>query len=645
MGGTQRRRWLPVGAEPLPEGGVHFRVWAPRRRRVQVALEGEREGGPRPLELDPEGNGYFSGELPVAGPGTPYRYRLDLEEQLYPDPASRFQPDGPHGPSQVVDPSQFQWSDGGWPGVSLRGQVIYELHVGTFTPEGSWEAASRELPELAALGVTVVEVMPVAEFPGRFGWGYDGVDLYAPTRLYGSPDDFRRFVDRAHAVGLGVILDVVCNHLGPDGNYLPQFSQYYFTDRHSNEWGEALNFDGPNSGPVREFFVANAGYWIEEFHLDGLRLDATQTIHDQSPEHILAAITRRARQAAAGRSIVLVAENEPQQVKLVQPPEQGGYGLDGLWDDDFHHSAMVAVAGRNEAYYMDYLGTPQELISAIKYGFLYQGQRYRWQRKRRGSPTFGLDPATFVLYTQNHDQIANSAAGLRIDRLTSPGRHRAITALMLLAPGTPMLFQGQEFSSSSPFAFFADHRPELAGLVRRGRTEFVAQFPSVADPEILARVCDPADPATFQRCKLDLSERESHAEAYALHRDLLRLRKEDPVFRLQQTGRVQGAVLGPEAFLIRFFGEGGDDRLLLVNLGRDLAFSPLPEPLLAPPEGSDWELLWSSEPPRYGGLGTPPVENEDGWHVPSHAALVLRSSAIGDQRSAWGVERWRVHDA
>ena len=645
MGGTQRRRWLPVGAEPLPEGGVHFRVWAPRRRRVQVVLEGKREGGPRPLELDPEGNGYFSGELPVAGPGTPYRYRLDLEEQLYPDPASRFQPDGPHGPSQVVDPSQFQWGDGGWPGVSLRGQVIYELHVGTFTPEGSWEAASRELPELAALGVTVVEVMPVAEFPGRFGWGYDGVDLYAPTRLYGSPDDFRRFVDRAHAVGLGVILDVVCNHLGPDGNYLPQFSQYYFTDRHSNEWGEALNFDGPNSGPVREFFVANAGYWIEEFHLDGLRLDATQTIHDQSPEHILAAITRRARQAAAGRSIVLVAENEPQQVKLVQPPEQGGYGLDGLWDDDFHHSAMVAVAGRNEAYYMDYLGTPQELISAIKYGFLYQGQRYRWQRKRRGSPTFGLDPATFVLYTQNHDQIANSAAGLRIDRLTSPGRHRAITALMLLAPGTPMLFQGQEFSSSSPFAFFADHRPELAGLVRRGRTEFVAQFPSVADPEILARVCDPADPATFQRCKLDLSERESHAEAYALHRDLLRLRKEDPVFRLQQTGRVQGAVLGPEAFLIRFFGEGGDDRLLLVNLGRDLAFSPLPEPLLAPPEGSDWELLWSSESPRYGGLGTPPVENEDGWHVPSHAALVLRSSAIGDQRSAWGVERWRVHDA
>ncbi len=637
MQGTKVRR-LPVGAESQSGGGAHFRVWAPRRKRVQVVLEGI-PGGPRSFDLKPEGNGYFSGEVSEAGTGTLYRYRLDGEDQLYPDPASRFQPEGPHGPSQVVDPARFRWSDEGWSGVGLEGQVIYEMHVGTFTAESTWEAASRELPELAALGVTVVEVMPVAEFPGRFGWGYDGVDLFAPTRLYGEPDDFRRFVDSAHGAGLGVILDVVYNHLGPDGNYLPQFSRDYFTDRYSNEWGEALNFDGPESGPVREFFASNAGYWIEEFHLDGLRLDATQTIHDGSPEHILTAIGRSAHQAARGRSVLLVAENESQEVRLVRPLEGGGCGLDALWNDDFHHSATVALTGRNEAYYMDYLGTPQELVSAVKYGYLYQGQRYRWQKKCRGSPAFGLSPARFVLYTQNHDQIANSAAGLRTHQLTCPGRHRAMTALLLLAPGTPMLFQGQEFSASTPFLYFADQPPELAGLVRRGRAEFVAQFPSVADPEVQARLADPADPESWRRSQLDLSERESHAEAYRLHRDLIRMRREDPVFSRQEAGRLDGAVLGPEAFLLRFFGEDGEDRLLLVNLGRDLPLDPAPEPLLAPPEGREWEVLWSSEDPRYGGLGTPPLWPEGICWIPGHAALVLKPSAISSQQSAQGVEQ------
>lgn len=628
MDGAKVRRRLPVGAEVLPGGGVHFRVWAPRRRKVEVVLEGGPGygGGPLAVELTPEGAGYFSGETREARAGTLYRYRLDDGGDLYPDPASRFQPEGPHGPSQVVDPAGFRWTDQGWRGLPLEGQVIYEMHLGTFTREGTWESACRELPELASTGVTVLEVMPVAEFPGRFGWGYDGVDLFAPTRLYGQPDDFRRFVDRAHAVGLAVILDVVYNHLGPEGNYLPQFSEDYLTNRYTNEWGEAINFDGDNSGPVREFFAANAGYWIEEFHLDGLRIDATQTLYDSSAEHVLAEIARRVREAARGRSTLLVAENEPQQVRLVRPPEQGGYGLDALWNDDFHHSAMVALTGRTEAYYTDYLGTPQELISAVKYGYLYQGQRYRWQRKRRGSPTFGLKPATFVVFLQNHDQIANSAAGLRCHQLTSPGRHRAVTALTLLAPSTPMLFQGQEFSASSPFLYFADHPRELARLVRRGRAEYVAQFPSVADPEIQARLADPADPATFERSKLDLSERERHAEAYALHRDLLKLRREDPVFRTQ--GGVEGAVLGPEVFVLRFFGQEGDDRLLIVNLGRDLELSPMPEPLLAPPEGKGWEILWSSENPRYRGLGTPPIETEEGWRLPGQAALVLRPPAI-----------------
>jgi maltooligosyltrehalose trehalohydrolase len=599
---------------------------------VEVVLEGEpgAEADPsRPaFALAREEDGYFSGRAAGAGTGARYRYRLD-GEGTYPDPWSRFQPAGPHGPSQVVDPAAFPWTDGGWTGVEREGQVVYEMHVGTFTPEGTWEAAARMLPEVAACGVTVLELMPVAEFPGRFGWGYDGVDLFAPTHLYGTPDDFRAFVDRAHASGLGVILDVVYNHLGPDGCYLTRFSRSYFSDRYANEWGDPVNFDGPGSAPVREMFVCNAAYWVDEFHLDGLRLDATQQIFDASPEHVLVEIGRAARRAGHGRSIYLVAENEPQRTRLVRPVEEGGAGLDALWNDDFHHSALVAAAGRNEAYYVDYRGTPQELVSAVKWGYLFQGQRYLWQSQRRGTPTFGLHPAAFVNYLENHDQVANSARGRRLHQLTSPGRHRALTALLLLAPGTPMLFQGQEFSSSRPFLYFADHVPALAAEVWKGRAAFLAQFPSIATPETMAVLPDPGDPETFARCKLDHAERERNRPAYDLHRDLLRLRREDPVFRAPRRGGMDGAVLAPEAFVLRFFGEDGDDRLLVVNLGRDLRGEPTPEPLLGPPEGRRWRLLWSSEDPRYGGGGTPDPDSEcEGWRIPGHAAVVLAPGPI-----------------
>jgi maltooligosyltrehalose trehalohydrolase len=623
---TQRR--LPVGAEVQPGGGGHFRVWAPRRQRVEAVLERGpgpgREGEAVTVPLTAEGNGYFSGLTPLARAGMLYRFRLDSDADLYPDPVSRFQPQGPHGPSQIVDPGRFRWTDRDWPGVSQPGRVIYEMHVGTFTREGTFAAAERELPELAEAGVTVLEVMPVADFPGRFGWGYDGVDLFAPTHLYGEPDAFRRFVDRAHALGLGVILDVVYNHLGPDGNYLPAFAPDYFSTRHVTDWGKAINFDGEDSGPVREFYVANAGYWVDEYHLDGLRLDATQSIFDDSPEHILAAVARRVREAGGGRTTLLVAENEPQHVKLVRPPEQGGYGLDALWNDDFHHSALMALTGRTEAYYADYRGSPQEFISAVKYGYLYQGQRYSWQRRRRGTPTFGLPPAAFVTFIQNHDQVANSGRGQRCHQLTSPGRFRAMTALSLLGPGTPMLFQGQEFAASSPFFYFADHGPELAKKVRQGRAIFLEQFRSLCAPDIQKCFADPGSPETFERCKLDFAERQRHAEAYALHKDLLRLRRDDPVFRAQRPLGVDGAVLGPEAFALRFFGDGGDDRLLLVNLGTDLHLNPAPEPLLAPPEGKAWEVLWASEDPRYGGLGVAPLETEENWRIPGHAAVVVR---------------------
>ncbi len=615
-GGIQRR--LPVGAEVQPGGGVHFRVWAADRRRVSVVLTGSGQEFP----LEPERDGYYSGLVPSAKAGSLYRYRLDGGD-AFPDPASRFQPEGPHGPSQVIDCGGFAWTDHEWKGTPLRGQVIYEMHVGTLTREGDWAAATRELPELAAAGTTLLEIMPVADFPGRFGWGYDGVDLFAPTRLYGQPDDFRRFVDRAHANGLGVILDVVYNHVGPDGNYLKEFSQDYFTDKYKNEWGEAINFDGQNSDPVRQFFVANAAYWIDEFHVDGLRLDATQQIFDDSAEHVIAAIARAVRQAGGGRSTLLVAENEPQQTKLVRHPDAGGYGLDALWNDDFHHSAIVALTGHNAAYYSDHLGTPQEFISAVKWGYLYQGQWYSWQKKRRGTPTFGIAPASFVNYIQNHDQIANSARGLRIHQLTSPGRWRAMTALMLLTPGTPMLFQGQEFAASSPFFYFADHKPDLARLVDQGRAEFLSQFPSIALSDTKSNLATPSNAATFECSKLDLSERQTHGTAYTLHKDLLRLRREDAVFRAQRQGRVDGAVLGPEAFVLRFFGEDGDDRLLIVNVGRDIRLNPAPEPLLAPPEDTHWHILWTSEAARYGGDGTPKLESAENWWIQGEAAVVL----------------------
>ena len=625
-----KERKSPVGAERILDKGVHFRVWAPQRKAVKLVMNAQSEnnepiGQTIDIQLQNEGNGYFSILVPDDRPGALYRYLLDDDPQPYPDPASRFQPQGPHGPSQVIDPSLFDWTDTHWSGIEPYGQVIYEMHIGTFTHEGSWLAAAKELPELAALGVTVLEIMPVADFPGRFGWGYDGVNWFAPTRLYGIPDEFRYFVNQAHSLGLGVILDVVYNHLGPDGNYLSKFSSNYFSTRYKCDWGDPLNFDGPNSGAVRDYVLANTAYWIKEFHLDGLRIDATQQIFDSSSEHIIASIVQTARDAAAPRLTYVIAENEPQEAKIFFPFERGGFGVDALWNDDFHHTAMVAMTGRADAYYTDYRGFAQEFISTLKRGFLYQGQYYTWQEKRRGTPVLNIPPAKFINFIQNHDQIANSGSGKRVHLMTSPNRYRALTALLLLAPQTPMLFQGQEFAATSPFFYFADHKEDIAYLVAQGRSQFLAQFRALATPEMQARLPDPGDPITFTQSKLDLNERNINQEAYALHCDLLKLRRNDPVFQAcQQNSRIDGAVLSPDALVIRFFGENpGDDRLLLVNLSRDLRLVPAPEPLLAPPKDCVWDAVWASESPRYGGMGLPPWPKQGNWYLQGESAVVL----------------------
>ena len=623
---TSARRY-PIGAEPVSESTTHFRVWAPKARCVEVVVEASSAKNARrtlhPLAAEPDG--YFSGLAP-ARPGDRYRFRLDEGHKFYPDPASRYQPDGPHESSLVIDPRQFRWTDQSWPGVQLHGQIICEFHVGTFTAEGTWRAAAEKLRLLREDGITLLEMMPVADFPGRFGWGYDGVNFFAPCHLYGTPDDLRYFIDCAHSLGLGVILDVVYNHFGPDGNYLGCFSDYYVSKAKPNEWGDCINFDGEHSGPVREFFITNGRYWIDEFHFDGFRFDATQSIVDKSENYIVAEVGTAARAAAGNRSIVLIAENEPQETNLIRPREDGGDGLDGLWNDDWHHTAMVALTGNREAYYTDYLGTPQEFISAAKYGYLFQGQVYLWQQAPRGRPTSGASPAAFISFIENHDQVANTPFGERVRQLTSPGRYRAMTALLILGPWTPLLFQGEQFGATRPFRYFSDVGDDkLKEAIRQGRFKFLSQFPSAATSEMQARLPVPSNPETFRSCKIDWGDRARNPQVTSLHRDLIRLRREDERFRQVMPHGVDGAVLGRRSFVLRYFAaQPEESRLLVVNFGEQQSFAPAPEPLLAPPDGYDWETMWSSEAPEYGGAGTSAVNHDLGWTLRAESAVALQ---------------------
>jgi maltooligosyltrehalose trehalohydrolase len=608
-------RRTAVGAEltTTPEAGVHFRVWAPHAKTVRVVIANPHSTStPREVALAPEPGGYAAGFVGGVGAGARYQFRLD-DGELLADPASRFQPDGPFGPSQVIDPARFQWTDAAWTGLAPHEHVVYELHIGTFTPAGTWAAACKELAYLAQLGITTIEVMPIAEWAGANNWGYDGVNLFAPHAPYGMPDDFRRFVDRAHALGLAVILDVVWNHLGPSGNTLPAFSPDYFHHDAPNDWGAAINFDQP---AVRDYYIANAVYWIEELHLDGLRVDATQAIIDTSERHILTEIIARTRAAAPDRRLWIVGENEPQDALLLRE-----YGFDALWNDDFHHTARVAATGVVDGYLHDYSGSAHELVSAIRHGFLYQGQAYPWQRNTRGTSTRGLERARFVHFLENHDQVANLAFGERLAELTDPATLRALTALMLLAPSIPMLFQGQETGSRKPWEFFCSHEGELAKGVRRGRAQFVSQFQRLGTREALAARRDPCARSTFEACILDPSERDFSRPITAFHRDLLRLRRESPAFTRAD---VDAAVLAECAFVVRSYGaDPSGDRLVLVNLGPTFRRTAVAEPLLAAPAGNGWKLCWSSEDPRYGGHGTPAPMTVERLSIPGRATLVM----------------------
>jgi len=500
-------------------------------------------------------DGWHALHVDGIGPGTLYRFVLDSGREVA-DPASRFQPHDVHGPSEVIDPRSYRWNDGGWTGRPWKECVAYELHVGAFTHEGTFTAAAEKLPELASVGITAIALMPVADFPGQRNWGYDGVLLFAPDSTYGRPDDFRAFVDRAHALGMMVLLDVVYNHLGPEGNYLPAYTPF-FTDQHTTPWGAAINYDGEGSRQVRTFVVENAIHWIEEYHLDGLRLDAVHAIHDTSSPHILDEIARGARSAAIGRAIHLIVENEDNAVSLL---ERGAAGVaerySAQWNDDIHHVLHVAATGEDMAYYGEYKGNTELLGKALSQGFAFQGEVMAYRGRPRGEPSAGLPPSAFMSFIQNHDQIGNRAFGDRLIQLAPAPVVRAVAAVQLLAPQIPMIFMGEDWGSPQPFLFFTDFEGELADRVREGRRAEFARFPSFSDPEIRARIPDPNARETFLASKLQWNE--AHTESGRAWRDwyrrILAVRRTEIIPRLDDIGEGAGSyvVIGPSAVCVRW---------------------------------------------------------------------------------------------
>jgi maltooligosyltrehalose trehalohydrolase len=613
---SKKNRRFPIGAE-IDSEGIHFRLWAPKAKKATLFLFKEKKHCPMEIEKD----GYFSLSLPHMEKEVLYQFYLDGRGP-FPDPASRFQPEGPFGPSQVIDNTAFLWTDEDWKGLDNKRQILYELHIGTFTPEGTWFSAMKKLPDLVDLGITTVEMMPIADFPGKFNWGYDGVNLFAPTRNYGTPDELRAFINEAHRYGLGVILDLVCNHLGPSGNYLKEFSEDYFTHDYVTEWGEAINFDGTNARSVREFYLSNIEYWVEEFHFDGFRFDACHAIKDASPHHIISEMSTKARQKAGSKALYISAENESQIVQFVMPTQEGGYGLDGVWNEDFHHTAGVRLTCHREAYYLDYLGKAQEFISSAKYGFLYQGQWYSWQHQRRGTPSFYIKPYKLINFLENHDQVANSANSLRYSCTVHPATLRVMLALLFLLPQTPLLFQGQEFGSLSPFYYFCDHSPELNEKIIQGRFDFLKQFKSVEQSDVKRAIPHPNEESTFLKSKLNWNDKTDAHGMYPLHKDLIDLRKHDPVFSNLDT-KIEGSVFNDDAFVLRYFSSKGE-RLLLINFGVDLELDPAPEPLLAAPSRDEqWKLVWHSEAVKYGGVGCIPFPEKGNWRVTGNAAFIF----------------------
>ncbi len=554
------------GAEIRPEGGVRFRLWAPAHERISLSMEPEG----RLIPMRGIGEGWHELTLVEAAAGTLYRFALP-DGLKVPDPASRFQPQDVHGPSEVIDPAAYRWTDQDWRGRPWHEAVLYELHVGACTEEGTFRAAISRLDHLARLGVTGLEIMPVADFAGRWNWGYDGVLPYAPDSSYGRPEDFKALIEAAHRRGLMVLLDVVYNHFGPEGNYLSTYAPGFFTRRHKTPWGDAINYDGKRSKPVREFVIENALYWIKEFHLDGLRLDAVHAIIDDSPKHILDDLAERVRAATADRHVHLILENEENEAKKLA---RGGDGrplhYTAQWNDDVHHVLRTAATGEDKGYYAEYLGDTEKLGRALAEGFAFQGEMMEYRGEPRGEQSAGLPPTAFIAFIQNHDQVGNRAFGERITATASPAAVRAIAAVYLLLPQVPMLFMGEEWAASQPFPFFCDFGGEFADAVRKGRRKEFARFPEFKDEKVLERIPDPQAVGTFASAKLrwDETATQPHAEWLEWYRGLLAKRHAEIVPRLAGVGGNAGrfALIGEEAVLVRWRLSAEEELTLAANL-------------------------------------------------------------------------------
>lgn len=584
----KRQHAMPFGAEVLLDGQVRFRLWAPKAKRIDLCLRNDSENL---LPLRRDDSGWFELVTDRAQPGTRYKYQVDGEIKV-PDPASRFQPEDVHGPSEVIDASAFKWSDDAWRGRPWEEAATYELHVGTFTPEGTFAAVEKRLDYLVDLGVTAFELMPVSDFPGRRNWGYDGVLPFAPDSSYGHPDDLKRLVQAAHAKGLMIFLDVVYNHFGPEGNYLRVYAPQFFTDRHHTPWGDGMNFDGPDSRAVRDFFINNVLYWLTEFHFDGLRFDAAHAIVDDSDPDILTEIAQTVRSMQPERQVHLVLENDHNRVRYLLRDEHNHPRLyDAQWNDDIHHALHVILTREKDGYYSDYADCPaQHLARCLAEGFDFQGQPSAYRDgERRGETSRGLPPSAFVSFLQNHDQIGNRAFGERMILLAEPQAIRAEMAVLLLSPQPPLIFMGEEIGADTPFLFFCDFGPDLAKAVTEGRRNEFSRFARFRDAAIRERIPDPAAESTFLASKINwksLSE-SSHQDWFEFYRMLLHIRREK-VVPMVSTIRAESATaqaLGQGAVRADWVSIHGGGLSLIANLG--------PQPVSGL-SGDDGKLIWST---------------------------------------------------
>ncbi len=581
---------VPIGAVYLGDGRSHFRVWAPLAQQLELRILSPIERTVTPEKTE---RGYYEIVLDGVGPGARYLYRIDGARER-PDPASRFQPQGVHGPSEVVDP-RFEWTDRDWPGLPLRSYIIYEIHVGAFTKEGTFDAVVPFLDGLKDLGITAVEIMPVAQFPGGRTWGYDGVYPFAVQDSYGGPAGLKRLVNECHRKGLAVVLDVTYNHLGPEGNYLADFGPY-FTDRYKTPWGSAVNFDGPESMEVRGYFLANALHWVTDFHVDSLRLDAVHAIHDSSArtflEELADAVHLRAE--LLNRRSYLIAESNQNDARLIRPREIGGFGLDAQWSDDFHHSLHTLLTGERDGYYEDF-GEFRHLVKAFREGFVYSGEYSRYRRRPHGGSSRDIPGPRLVVFAQNHDQTGNRMLGERLSRLVSFEALKVSAAAVLLSPFVPLLFMGEEYGETAPFQYFISHLdPALVEAVRKGRREEFESF------RWQGQVPDPQLEATFQRCKLDreTAGEGKHGVLRALYKELIALRRDRPSIALMRREQTEVQSFERELVLSLSRRAGREETLTLFNFGGE------PQTVRLRIPGGRWKKLLDSSEPRWEGAGT-----------------------------------------